>query len=82
MTLQFVLTGTGRQKIISKNLVPTLKARTHHQQHHHGDAFDFFGVSSDEYLNYAQNNRREWELRGKEMVNSYVEKLKNAAGDI
>jgi 3'5'-cyclic nucleotide phosphodiesterase len=28
-----------------------------------------FGVSSDEYLIYAQQNRREWEKRGREVVN-------------
>jgi len=33
-----------------------------------------FGVSSDEYLNYAQENRREWAARGKEIVATYVEK--------
>ncbi|GKZ00827.1 hypothetical protein MPSEU_001034400 [Mayamaea pseudoterrestris] len=33
-----------------------------------------FGVSSDEYLNYAQQNRREWELKGKEIVSEMVEK--------
>jgi hypothetical protein len=27
-----------------------------------------FGVSSDEYLNYAESNRREWEIQGKEVV--------------
>jgi hypothetical protein len=27
-----------------------------------------FGVSSDEYLNYAESNRAEWETRGEEMV--------------
>ena len=31
-----------------------------------------FGVSSDEYLNYATLNRREWEMRGKELVASYI----------
>jgi hypothetical protein len=31
-----------------------------------------FGVSSDECLNYALANRREWELKGKEIVNTYV----------
>jgi hypothetical protein len=36
-----------------------------------------FGVSSDECLNYAQHNRDEWELRGKEMVLEYVERMKN-----
>lgn len=29
-----------------------------------------FGVSSDEYLNYAEQNRREWELNGKAVVKS------------
>ena len=33
-----------------------------------------FGVASDEYLNYAQENRREWAARGKEIVAGYVEK--------
>ena len=32
-----------------------------------------FGVSSDEYLNYAEKNRQEWEMRGKEIVASMVE---------
>lgn len=36
-----------------------------------------FGVSSDEYLNYAQENRREWESRGQELVASFVEKHGN-----
>jgi hypothetical protein len=27
-----------------------------------------FGVSSDEYLNYAEANRREWAKKGKEIV--------------
>jgi hypothetical protein len=27
-----------------------------------------FGKSSDEYLNYALSNRREWEARGEEVV--------------
>ena len=31
-------------------------------------------MSSDEYLNYATKNRREWELRGEEVVSSYIEK--------
>jgi hypothetical protein len=34
-----------------------------------------FGVSSDEYLNYAQENRKEWEERGKEVVASRVAKV-------
>jgi len=33
-----------------------------------------FGVSSDEYLNYAQQNRREWEMRGEEVVAEMMKK--------
>lgn len=36
-----------------------------------------FGVSSDEYLNYALKNRKEWELRGQEVVNEMVEAIKS-----
>lgn len=32
-----------------------------------------FGVSSDEYLNYALKNKREWEARGQEVVEEYKE---------
>ena len=32
-----------------------------------------FGVSSDEYLNYAMKNREEWEIRGHEVVAEMVE---------
>lgn len=32
-----------------------------------------FGVSSDEYLNYATENRNEWEARGQELVSLYLE---------
>jgi hypothetical protein len=32
-----------------------------------------FGVSSDEYLNYAVQNRAEWEERGEEIVAGMVE---------
>ena len=35
-----------------------------------------FGVSSDEYLNYAQRNRKEWEAKGQEVVEQMVEKVK------
>jgi len=35
-----------------------------------------FGVSSDEYLNYAMQNRKEWEARGTEVVEEMVEKVK------
>lgn len=41
-----------------------------------------FGVSSDEYLNYAIRNRQEWEKRGREEVSemfSRVSHLKKAA---
>jgi hypothetical protein len=33
-----------------------------------------FGVSSDEYLSYAENNRKEWEAKGHEVVARMVEK--------
>jgi hypothetical protein len=33
-----------------------------------------FGVSSDEYLNYAKNNRNEWERKGKEAIEGYMQK--------
>lgn len=33
-----------------------------------------FGVSCAEYLNYANANRKEWEVRGKEIVAGYVKK--------
>ena len=31
-----------------------------------------FGVSSDEYLNYAVANRKEWEAKGQEVVKGYI----------
>ena len=34
-----------------------------------------FGISSDEYLNYALKNREEWELRGQEVVSEMMEKI-------
>ena len=36
-----------------------------------------FGVSSDEYLNYAMANREEWLNKGEEVVAEMVEKFKN-----
>ena len=36
-----------------------------------------FGVSSDEYLNYAMKNREEWEVRGHEVVMEMVEAVAN-----
>ena len=35
-----------------------------------------FGVSSDEYLLYAQSNRQEWEQRGQSVVSEMVEEAK------
>ena len=35
-----------------------------------------FGVSSDEYLNYAIKNRQEWEDKGEAVVAEMVEALK------
>lgn len=32
-----------------------------------------FGVSSDEYLDYALANRREWEARGRDVVDRYIQ---------
>ena len=34
-----------------------------------------FGVSSDEYLNYALANRRKWEIEGRSIVAEMVERL-------
>ena len=34
-----------------------------------------FGTSSDEYLKYAKLNRQQWELEGKKVVESMVEKM-------
>ena len=36
-----------------------------------------FGVSSDEYLNYAMHNRQEWEARGQEVVAEMVQRIKD-----
>jgi hypothetical protein len=35
-----------------------------------------FGVASDEYLNYALQNRIEWESKGQEVVKQYEEEFK------
>lgn len=40
-----------------------------------------FGVSCDEYLNYALENRREWKMKGEEVVASYIEKYCKEATD-
>lgn len=39
-----------------------------------------FGVSSDEYLNYALANRNEWEVKGPQIVAEMVERLKAKGG--
>jgi hypothetical protein len=33
---------------------------------------EVFGVSSDEYQNYAMQNRNEWQTRGKQMVEDFM----------
>ena len=38
-----------------------------------------FGVSSDEYLTYAIQNRKEWELHGKEVVKGMLAKAESQA---
>jgi hypothetical protein len=38
-----------------------------------------FGVSSDEYLNYAKCNRQEWEAHGQAIVEAMVERVRNEA---
>lgn len=35
-----------------------------------------FGVSSDEYLQYAQQNRREWEIKGQQIVQEMIFNIK------
>ena len=34
-----------------------------------------FGVSCDEFLNYAEDNRNEWKAKGREIVREMKEKL-------
>ena len=33
-----------------------------------------FGVASDEYLNYAEANRREWKDKGRDIVAGYLKR--------
>ena len=40
-----------------------------------------FGVSSDEYLNYALRNRKEWEQRGHAIVAEMIERLQDKHGE-
>ncbi|CAB9501720.1 Receptor-type guanylate cyclase gcy [Seminavis robusta] len=39
-----------------------------------------FGVSSDEFLNYAQKNREEWALKGESVVAEFLEECKSKYG--
>jgi hypothetical protein len=39
-----------------------------------------FGVSSDEYLNYAIKNRNEWAARSEEVVAELVERVQKKYG--
>ncbi|CAJ1964564.1 unnamed protein product [Cylindrotheca closterium] len=41
------------------------------------DECGVFGVSSHEYLNYAEQNRREWEKQGKSVVAKYMKEIKH-----
>jgi class 3 adenylate cyclase len=40
-----------------------------------------FGVASDEYLTYVQANRREWEIKGREVVKGYLEHYGEELGE-
>jgi 3'5'-cyclic nucleotide phosphodiesterase len=40
-----------------------------------------FGVSSDEYLNYAEKNRAEWEARGREIVTEMAGEFDDGESD-
>jgi hypothetical protein len=40
-----------------------------------------FGVSSDEYLNYATENRREWETKGKDVVKVFIKEFDQKANE-
>lgn len=39
------------------------------------DSCGVFGVSSDEYLSYAESNRKEWEVKGQSVVAEMIEKI-------
>lgn len=40
-----------------------------------------FGISSDEYLNYAMQNRRQWEEQGESVVAEMIERAETADAD-
>jgi hypothetical protein len=37
---------------------------------------EIFGVSCDEFLNYAEANLQEWEIKGQEIVSEFSKKYK------
>ncbi|KAL3937662.1 MAG: hypothetical protein SGBAC_007278 [Bacillariaceae sp.] len=41
------------------------------------DECGVFGVSSHEYLNYAEQNRKEWEVKGRSVVAQYIEEIQH-----
>jgi hypothetical protein len=41
-----------------------------------------FGVASDEYLSYVQANRKEWELKGEQILAGYLENYQQAMGSM
>ena len=41
-----------------------------------------FGAASDEYLNYAQANRKEWEVKGEAIVAQYLDNYQKQFGDL
>ena len=43
------------------------------------DSCGVFGITSSEYLSYAERNRQEWADRGKEIVEEYLEAAKRSA---
>jgi hypothetical protein len=44
------------------------------------DTCGVFGVTSDEFLMYAMANRKEWELKGEQLVQDYLEKYSSGGG--
>ena len=40
-----------------------------------------FGVSSDEFLNYARSNRSEWEAKGQAMIQDYLANFETKYGE-
>jgi len=37
-----------------------------------------FGVSCDEFLNYAETNRNEWEAKGNEIIEGYAQRMNDS----